>query len=242
MGSRIAAHLANAGFPSSCSTSSLPEQTPRAPKSERNKIVLAALDGLEKIQARGLLLARLRPPHHHWQLRRRPRPHRRLRLDHRSGRREHGDQARSAQQGPAASPRRLHHHQQHQRPAHPRDRRRHAHGAAPPLVRHALLQSPALHAPARGHPHPRLRPRRHRRHRAPLRHAPRQGHRPRARHAELHRQPHRHLLHGQRHPPHAGAETSPSKRSTPSPARRSAGPRPAPSASATWSASTSWPT
>ena len=36
------------GFPSCCSTSFLREPTPAAPKPERNKIVLAALDGLKK--------------------------------------------------------------------------------------------------------------------------------------------------------------------------------------------------
>ena len=205
MGSRIAAHIANAGLPVVLLDIVPPGTDADAPKPERNKIVLAALDGLKKSKPAAFYS---------------PDSARLITIGNFDD-----DLALIADcdwiievvaenleikrallnKVAAASPRRLHPHQQHQRPAHPRDRRRHAHGAAPPLVRHALLQSAALHAAARDHPHARLRSRRHRCRRALLRPAPRQGHRPRARHAELHRQPHRHLLHEQRHPPHAGA-------------------------------------
>ena len=166
MGSRIAAHIANAGLPVVLLDIVPPGTDADAPKPRAQQNRPRRARRPEKIQTRGLLLARHRTSDHHRQLRRRPRPDRRLRLDHRSRSREPRHQARAAQQGAAASPPRLDRHQQHQRPAHPRDRRRHADGAAPPLVRHALLQPSALHAPARSHRHTRLRSRRHRRHRA----------------------------------------------------------------------------
>src|SRR5580704_1298498 len=48
MGSRIAAHLANAGLPVVMLDIVPPGTEASAPKSERNKIILAALDGLKK--------------------------------------------------------------------------------------------------------------------------------------------------------------------------------------------------
>src|SRR5580692_7521888 len=48
MGSRIAAHIANAGVPVVLLDIVPPGTAVDAPKSERNKFVLAALDGLKK--------------------------------------------------------------------------------------------------------------------------------------------------------------------------------------------------
>src|ERR1700760_340278 len=48
MGSRIAAHIANAGLPVVLLDIVPPGTEPSAPKQERNKIVLAAMDGLKK--------------------------------------------------------------------------------------------------------------------------------------------------------------------------------------------------
>src|SRR5260370_8053222 len=48
MGSRIAAHLTNAGLPVVLLDIVPPGTDASAPKQERNKIVLAALDGLKK--------------------------------------------------------------------------------------------------------------------------------------------------------------------------------------------------
>ncbi|PNB02578.1 3-hydroxyacyl-CoA dehydrogenase, partial [Pseudomonas sp. FW306-2-11BA] len=48
MGSRIAAHIANAGLPVVLLDIVPPEIDAAAPKQERNRIVLSALDGLKK--------------------------------------------------------------------------------------------------------------------------------------------------------------------------------------------------
>jgi 3-hydroxyacyl-CoA dehydrogenase len=48
MGSRIAAHIANAGLPVVLLDIVFPGTAPDAPRSERNKLVLSALDGLKK--------------------------------------------------------------------------------------------------------------------------------------------------------------------------------------------------
>ena len=50
MGSRIAAHVANAGIPAVLLDIVPPGTAPDAPKAERNKFVLAAMDGLKKLK------------------------------------------------------------------------------------------------------------------------------------------------------------------------------------------------
>ena len=130
------------------------------------------------------------------------------------------------------------HHHQHQRPACGQDRRRLPRRLPPLLVRHALLQSAALHASAGADSHARRRSRRDADHRGLLRSAPGQRRGACQGHAELHRQPHRHLLHAERHAPDAG--DGPQRRGSGRADRTppSAGRRRRPSASATWSAST----
>ena len=66
--------------------------------------------------------------------------------------------------------------------------------AAPPLLRRALLQPAALHAPGRADPGRDDRRRGARRPRDVPDHHARQGRGPRQGHAELHRQPHRRVL------------------------------------------------
>ena len=96
------------------------------------------------------------------------------------------------------------HHHQHQRSAGRENCRRLLRRLPPLLVRHALLQSAALHAPAGADSHARRRSCRDGDHRALLRSAPGQGRGLRQGHAELHRQPHRHVLHPEHHAPDAG--------------------------------------
>ena len=110
------------------------------------------------------------------------------------------------------------------------------------LLRHALFQSAALHAACWSHPHAEADPALRGRLCRLCRPHARQAGRLRQRHAQLHRQPHRRRRHVHRRQSDAGAGASPSKRSTRSPARPSAGRAPEPSASPIWSASTFWPT
>ena len=57
MGSRIAAHIANAGVPVVLLDIVPPNTAPEAPKSERNKFVVAALDGLKKSRPAAFFIA-----------------------------------------------------------------------------------------------------------------------------------------------------------------------------------------
>ncbi len=133
----------------------------------------------------------------------RPPAPRGLRLGRRGGGREHGGEEAAARgEGGPAPARRRHPLQQHQRTLGERDRRGAPRGAAPALPRHPLLQPAALHAAGRGGSEPIHRSRRGRLHGRLHRAAARQGRGPRQGHAQLRGQPHRRVLHGQRHPPH----------------------------------------
>ncbi len=126
MGSRIAAHLTNAGIPVVMLDIVPPGTDASAPKPERNKIVLAALDGLKKSKpaafyspdnARLLTIGNFDDDlaliaDCDWIIE--------VVAENMEIKRALLDKVA------ATSPRRLHHHQQHQRPSHPRDRRRHA--------------------------------------------------------------------------------------------------------------------
>ena len=96
MGSRIAAHLANAGIPSCCSTWS-----PKAAGAQRNRWPCRH-SRHSPSPSPPLSMSRPRRPHHARQLRRRPAQARPVRLGHRSRRRESRNQARAARARPAA--------------------------------------------------------------------------------------------------------------------------------------------
>jgi 3-hydroxyacyl-CoA dehydrogenase len=70
MGSRIAAHIANAGVPVVLLDMAPPGTPADAGAAARNKLALAALDGLKKSQAGGVLYGGLGAVDHAGQLRR----------------------------------------------------------------------------------------------------------------------------------------------------------------------------
>jgi len=107
----------------------------------------------EEVQTRRVLRSRQRSPYRHRKLRRRPRAHQGLRLDHRGRRREPRHQARSARQSGAAPPRRFDPYLKHLRNPHRQHRGNALGRGTAPLLRHALLQSAALHAAAGDHSH-----------------------------------------------------------------------------------------
>ena len=156
MGARIAAHFANAGVPSYL----LDIVPPDADGPARNKIAAAGLEAARKSKPAAFFEPSLVAAGHHRQLRRRPENAGRSRLDHRGRGRESRDQARVAQEGRSRPQAGNHHHDQHQRPAGGQDCRGLSGGFPPLLVRHALLQSAALHAAAGDYSHARDRPRR----------------------------------------------------------------------------------
>ena len=201
MGSRIAAHLANAGIPVV-----LLDIVPPAKRSRRRAAAspLGAVARCSRPNRRPSTKLR-RASHHARQFRRRPRGPERLRLDHRSRLRRPRHQAIAARENRAA-PR--------PEPSSPPT------PAACPLRRCAntppefrrrwfgthFLQSAALHAPAGDHPHGRSRPGSRLGDSRVRRSPPGQVDRLRARHSQLHRQPHRCLFHADRRSPDAGAK------------------------------------
>ena len=69
MGSRIAAHIANAGLPVVLLDIVPPGTDAGAPKQERNKFVLAAMDGLKKSKPAAFYAPGERAADYDWELR-----------------------------------------------------------------------------------------------------------------------------------------------------------------------------
>ncbi len=153
MGARISAHLANAGVPSYL----LDIVPPDADGPTRNRIAAAGLEAAVKSKPAAFFkpsLARLvtvgnfeddlqKLAEVDWIIE--------AVVEDMEIKRDAAAQDRSRSQAGH------HHHDQHQRPARGQDRRRLLRRLPPLLVRHALLQSAALHAPAGADPHARHR-------------------------------------------------------------------------------------
>ena len=154
MGARIAAHFANAGVPLCCSISFLP--TPTAPPATKSPPPDSMLRENPSPRHSSRLAGQ---PRHRRQFRRRLEKTGRCRLDHRGHRREPRHQALLVKESRGHPQARHHHHHQHQRTSRRQNCRRIFRRLPPLLVRHALLQSAALHAPAGADPHSRRRSR-----------------------------------------------------------------------------------
>ena len=151
MGSRIAAHLANAGIP--VLLLDLP------PKGSIRASAAVALDALAKSKPAAFFepscAALITPGTFDDDLPKLAE----LRLDHRSRRRKSRNQNRAAHPRPASSRRARAPHHQHLRPAHIANRLRIARPNPGKILRYAFLQSAALHAPPRSDSHRRFRSR-----------------------------------------------------------------------------------
>ena len=211
MGAQIALHCANAGIPALLLD--LTADVAQAGTREGAQAETRSAVHARRLQARD-----------DRRLRHASRSHRQDRLDHGSRRRAARHQAAAAREGRREAAAGIDRQLEHLRHSDRGDRRRTLGRFPQALARHALLQSTALPAAARDHSNGRNRSGGGRRHGEVRRPRARQGRRDREGHAELHRQPHRPLRSGADRSMRLPAASTPSRRSTRSPAPRSAGP------------------